>query len=115
MRSSFEILVVSSDPVLRRHMADILGSLGIDPVMMETLPECQEILERNCVGLVFCDAHILDGSYQDLLARYSQTGNPPRVVITSRALNWDEYQKAMRSGAFDIMRWVPAPSAGPRA
>jgi DNA-binding NtrC family response regulator len=103
---SFEVLVVSSDPVLLRHIADILVTLGIEPARLTTLRECHEILAKRPVGLVFCDSHMTDGSYQDFLAVYPAVGDKPRVVVASRTADWDEYEEAIRSGAFDL---IPVP------
>jgi DNA-binding NtrC family response regulator len=101
--SSFEILVVSSDLVLRAQLADILVSLSINSGVLSTLRECHEILAQKRVGLVFCDARVADGNYHDLLAMYASAGRLPRVVVASRTADWDEYKEAMRCGAFDII------------
>jgi DNA-binding NtrC family response regulator len=61
--SSFEILVVSSDLVLRGQLADTLVSLSINSGVLSTLHECHEILAQKRVGLVFCDARVADGNY----------------------------------------------------
>jgi DNA-binding NtrC family response regulator len=106
MASPFEVVVVSSDLQPRDRLAGTLASLGLDPVRTSTLRECREILARRRVGLVFCDRHVADGNYQDLLAAYPQSGDRPRVVVTSRSADWDEYREAMRCGAFDI---IPVP------
>lgn len=103
MLSSFDVLVVSSDVVVRRHLAEILVSLGIDPVRLSTLRECHEVLAQKRVGLVFCDPHIADGNYQDLLAAYPADGSRPRVVVTSCTADWEEFNEAMRCGAFDVI------------
>jgi DNA-binding NtrC family response regulator len=106
MISSFEVLVVSSDPTLRRRLADILVTLGIDPVRLSSLRECREILDQKLVGLVFCDARVADGNYQDLLASYARSASRPRVVVTSSTADWDEFKQAMQCGAFDV---IPVP------
>jgi DNA-binding NtrC family response regulator len=106
MTSSFEVLVVSSDPILRRRLTDILVNLGIDPAQLSTLRECREILAQKLVGLVFCDARVEDGNYQDLLAAYGRSDNRPRVVVTSSTADWDEFKQAMQCGAFDV---IPIP------
>lgn len=106
MTSWFEVLVVSSDAAFRGCLSDILGTLGIDSMQLSTLRECHEILARKRVGLVFCDPHLADGNYHDLLAAYPAFENKPRVVITSRTADWDEFKDAMRCGAFDV---IPVP------
>ena len=103
MLSSFDVLVVSSDVLVRRHLAEILVSLGIAPVRLSTLRECHEILARKRVGLVFCDPQVADGNYQDLLAAYPADGSRPRVVVTSCTADWEEFNEAMRCGAFDVI------------
>src|SRR5579864_8059597 len=50
------------------------------------------------VGLIFCDSHLADGKYQDLLAPYG-----PRVVVMSRGADWEEFREAMQWGAFDVI------------
>jgi len=101
--SPFEVVVVSSDLALRHHLARVLANLGVHPVPISTLRECREILAQEKVGLVFCDLHVADGNYQELLAVYPESDDRPRVVVTSGSADWDEYKEAMRCGAFDII------------
>jgi DNA-binding NtrC family response regulator len=103
MASWFQVLIVSSDAVLRNQLTAILVTLGIDPVQLSTLGECRELLAHKRPGLVFCDARLADGTYQDLLAGYPVSDNKPRAVITSRTADWDEFKEAMRYGAFDVI------------
>lgn len=103
MTNPFEVVVVSSDLESRRRLSDILIGQGMDPICMSTLRECHESLAERRVGLVFCDPHVADGSYQELLAAYRLTDRKPRVVVTSRGADWEEFKEAMRWGAFDVI------------
>ena len=103
MTSPFEVLVVSSDSSLRHRLADILVTLGIDPVRLSSLRECHQVLAQKKVGLVFCDPKVQDGNYKDLLSAYSPLPEKPRVVVTSSTADWDEFQEAIRCGAFDVI------------
>jgi DNA-binding NtrC family response regulator len=103
MSTPFEVVVVSSDLESRRHLSDILVGQGMDPICTSTLRECHETLAKKRVGLIFCDPHVADGNYRDLLAAYRLTDRKPRVVITSRCADWEEFKEAMRWGAFDII------------
>jgi DNA-binding NtrC family response regulator len=103
MTTPFDVVVVSSDLENRRHLADILAGQGLDPICVSTLRECHESLAKTRVGIVFCDPHVADGTYQELLAAYRLTDHKPRVVITSRAADWEEFKEAMRWGAFDVI------------
>ncbi len=103
MTIPFDVVVVSPDLENRRHLSDILIAQDVDPICASTLRECHEALATNRVGLVFCDPHVADGTYQDLLAAYRLTNRKPRVVITSRCADWEEFKEAMRWGAFDVI------------
>lgn len=103
MTIPFDVVVVSSDMESRRHLSDILVAQGLDPICVSTLRECHESLTKTHVGVVFCDPHVADGSYQELLAAYRLTDHKPRVVVTSRGADWEEFKEAMRWGAFDII------------
>ena len=103
MTTPFDVVVVSSDLENRRHLSDILLGQDVDPICISTLRECHEALAKNRVGLVFCDPHVSDGTYQDLLAAYRLTDHKPRVVVTSRCADWEEFKEAMRWGAFDVI------------
>ena len=103
MLSPFEVVVVSSDLAVLHHLAGILASLCVDAVCTSTLRECREILARRRIGLVFCDFHVADGNYEDLLAAYPQPDDRPRVVVISASADWDEDKEVMRCGAFDLI------------
>ena len=103
MTVPFDVVVVSSDIENRRHLSDILVGQDIDPICISTLRECHEALAKNRVGLVFCAPHVTDGTYQDLLAAYRLTDHKPRVVVTSRCADWEDFKEAMRWGAFDVI------------
>jgi len=103
MSSWFEVLVVSSDAAVRGHLANILATLSIDSACVSTLHECHETLTQKRFGLVFCDPHLADGNYQELLAAYPAPRAKPRVVVTSRTADWDEFKEAMRCGVFDVI------------
>lgn len=103
MTTPFEILVVSSDLNTRRHLSEILVNLGLDPVGLATLRECYETIAQSNVGLIFCDARVADGGYEDLLSTYRLAEHKPRVVVTSPGADWEEFKDAMRLGAFDVI------------
>jgi DNA-binding NtrC family response regulator len=103
MTSTFDIMVLSSEPGNRRYVADILAKLGFDPVCASTLNEYRENLGQEKVGLIFCDAHFADGTYQDVISACRQSDSKPKVVVMSRTADWGEFKEAMRSGAFDMI------------
>ena len=103
MTTPFEVVVVSSDLESRRHLSEILIEQEIDPICVSTLRDCHEAIAHNRVGLIFCEPHVSDGTYQDLLSAYRLMDQKPRVVVTSRGADWEEFKEAMRWGAFDVI------------
>jgi DNA-binding NtrC family response regulator len=103
MSSPFEILVVSTDMENRADLARILAAQGFEPICVSTLRECHVVFTEKRVGLVFCDPYVTDGDYEELLSAYRLKDPKPRVVVTSTYGNWEDFKKAMRLGAFDVI------------
>lgn len=103
MAHPFEILVVSSDTENRSRLSDILASQGMSPTCVSSLQQCYKVLSQKPAGLVFCDPRLPDGSYRELLSSYRVDGRKPRVVLTSPNEDWEEFKKAVRLGAFDVI------------
>ena len=98
-----EILVIASDPEIRKTLSSILQTEGLKPVQASQLSEGRALLASQAVGMVFCERHLADGTYLDLLpAAQTNTGHVP-VVVTSRLADWDEYLEALRHGAVDLI------------
>jgi two-component system C4-dicarboxylate transport response regulator DctD len=101
-----EILVIASDPETRKALSSILQTQGLKSVQASQLSEGRALLESQPVGMVFCERHLADGTYLDLLPTVqAKAGNVP-VVVTSRLADWDEYLEALRHGAVDL---IPSP------
>ena len=104
MNDKPEILVIASDPETRTALSSILQTEGLKSVHASQLSEGRALLASQRVGMVFCERHLADGSYLDLLpaAQTNRAGNVP-VVVTSRLADWDEYLEALRHGAVDLI------------
>jgi DNA-binding NtrC family response regulator len=92
----------------RTSLLHILDGLSLNVISCSALDQVQEVLSRQEVPLVFCDERLTDGCYRDLLT--SAAGRRPRVVVTIRTGEWDEYLDAMRQGAFDAIRFPLRPT-----
>lgn len=103
MDTPWQILVASSDLESRRGLMQVLTQLGLDPITASNTSEAKETMQQDRVGLVFCDRHLTDGSYQDVLNLARNCRDKVRVVVTSNHTDWDEYLEAMRLGAFDVI------------
>ena len=103
MTTPWEVVVVSSDLESRRNLSAILTRQGIDPICTSNLRECREVLSQRNVGIIFCDSHLSDGTYKEFLGGYRSREERPRVIVTSRHSEWDEFKEAIRFGAFDVI------------
>src|SRR5262252_2484824 len=97
------ILVASSDLESRQALNHILDQEGYETICASRVSECLEILASQPIGLVFCERHLVDGTYRDLLKGSKPLNQKVRVVVTSRHGDWDEYKEALHSGAFDLI------------
>jgi DNA-binding NtrC family response regulator len=55
-------------------------------------------------ALVFCDEHLPDASYLDVLTAVRARQGTARVVVISRVGEWEEYVQASQLGAVDVIR-----------
>jgi DNA-binding NtrC family response regulator len=103
MNGSPQVLVVSSDLNHRQALTVILQQEGWTPLHASHLTECRDLLAKQKFGLIFCERHIADGTYQDLLAVAQTSERRVPMVVTSRLADWDEYLEALRHGAVDLI------------
>jgi len=98
------VLIVSPNMEVRRSLLRTLEALSTDVVVCVTRAQAEEVLSTQTVEIVFCDEHLPDGSYCDLI-RPSHCGHrTPHVVVTTRTGEWELYFQAMTKGAFDVIR-----------
>jgi DNA-binding NtrC family response regulator len=95
------VLVVGSDPECRRNLADVLGLWGLESIFASTISEARNILLAQPIGLVFCESHLPDGGFADLLDAAASRTPPVRLVAMLHDGN--EYASAIRRGAFEAI------------
>ena len=98
------VLLVSHNMDVRRTLVRTLELLSADVVVCSTRAQAEEVLSRQAVEIVFCDEHLLDGSYCDLIRSFGSDGEIPRVVLLTRTGEWELYFEATSKGAFDVIR-----------
>src|SRR5438270_5332993 len=60
-------LVVSPHLEVRQPLLRTLATLSIDVITCSTVAQAKEFLQRDTVDIVFCDEHLPDGQYSDLV------------------------------------------------
>lgn len=97
-------LVVSPRLEVRKPLLRVLESISADVISCSTRAQAEEVLCRQAFDVVFCDEHLADGSYADLIHAGYYEGKIPRVVVATRVGEWEFYFEALRKGAFDVVR-----------
>jgi DNA-binding NtrC family response regulator len=105
-----DILVTSSRVEDRRALMRILDGLPINVFSSSTVKQAEEVMSQKKLALVFCDEHLPDGSYRELLSRSRTAQKHPRLVVTTHTGEWNEYLEATRRGAFDVIRYPLQPA-----
>jgi DNA-binding NtrC family response regulator len=95
------VLVVGSELECRRTLADVLGLWGAEGIFASTISEARKILLERAIGLVFCESHLPDGGFTELLDAAASKTFPVRLVAILHDGN--EYGNAIRLGAFEAI------------
>lgn len=103
MEATPQILIVSSELENRRALNAILSAEGHETICASRVTECEEALQTQTISLIFCDRRLSDGSYRDVVNAARASGQHPRVIVTSRLADWDEYLDALHNGALDLI------------
>ena len=98
------VLLLTPNLEIRQPLLRTLDKLSADTVTCSTRAQAEELLAKQEFELVFCDEHLSDGSYRDLIHPNHSARKAPRIVVTTRTGEWDLYFKALGNGAFDIVR-----------
>jgi len=80
-----------------------LEGLSSDVIVCSTETQAEEVLSRQTVEVVFCDEHLPDGSYDELIHANHWDHRIPKVVGTTRT--GDLCIEAVTKGAFDVIRF----------
>lgn len=97
-------LVISPRLEVRKPLLRVLEALSADATSCLTKAQAEEVLAHQSFEIVFCDEHLPDGTYADLIHAEHFENKIPRLVVATRVGEWELYFDAMRKGAFDVIR-----------
>ena len=103
MHIRWEVVILSTDLEWRRAVADILAANGIDFVCASSIEDCNEIVARESVGIIFWDSHMAVETYQDLLNSMVSLDPRVKIVVISHMDDWDKHVDTARMGAFGVI------------
>jgi two-component system, NtrC family, nitrogen regulation response regulator NtrX len=101
-----EVLIATADADVRRSLTDLLAENGLSPVLCSSLSEAQSILVREPICLVFCDYHLPDGNFRDVLYEVRRHAPSVPVVVSNRMGGCHQFLSTLKSGAFDYIDCV---------
>ncbi len=104
--ADWEILIATADLETCRRIASILSQWGFEPICASTVGKAKAILARQGIPMVFCEDHLADGGFRDVLGAAKLVQSKVCVVLTSRRSDGDGYLEAIQLGAFDA---IPCP------
>jgi DNA-binding NtrC family response regulator len=96
-------LLVSARPEVRKPLLEALEALS-NVTCCSTRLQAKQALCRRSFEVVFCDEHLPDGSFADLIHAHCFEYKIPRVIVATRVGEWELYFEALRKGAFDVIR-----------
>lgn len=98
-----DVLLVSTSIEDQKTVLGVLSGLANNVFSCSTLAEAEEVILRQTIDLVFCDEHLPDGPFRDLLSLSRSRQKTLCVVVTTHIGEWNEYLEAMQLGAFDVI------------
>jgi DNA-binding NtrC family response regulator len=105
--ASPNIMVVSGTPEVQQIIASTLAQRGVAPIVASTLTEAKNILNRNCINIIFCSDELPQDGICALIHQTSQSPRKLPVVIVSRFDDWGALSQL--SGGWRIrLRSLPA-------
>jgi DNA-binding NtrC family response regulator len=110
MQTQWNILVASSDLENRTALIHMLERLTVNVYSSSSLRQAEEVLEGRSIALAFCDDHLVDGTFENLLLKIRRSREKTRFIVTTSNGEWDDFLGATRLGAFDMIRWPLQPT-----
>ena len=103
MADKIRLLLACSDPESRACLTDRLSDTEFETVLASNFEESSSALATQPVSMVFCEDRLPGGGFPKLLKKVKDSGTSTPVVVLSRTGDWEEYLRALRLGAFDMV------------
>lgn len=104
MQERWRAIVVSSDPVAQRELAEVLSRMGTESTTFASVEQCKQIFRRDTIDLVFCDERVEDGDYWDVYGAITRgLLKKPKVILMSRSMELADCEQAKSCGIFAVI------------
>lgn len=95
-------LLALHDPIGASRLKNVLEKLNYDMAPCATVSKILRALSSETIPLVFCQEHLPDGSYKDVL-RNCGPASRTALVVCAEFYDKKSYVEAMSLGAFDYI------------
>lgn len=103
--NSVRVLVVSPELETRQALLRTLEAFPADVIVCSNRAQAEEVLSHQSFDLVFCDAHLSDGSFEEVIRAGGCTSSTARVIVTVRERDGEFTANAIAQGACAVVRW----------
>jgi DNA-binding NtrC family response regulator len=69
----------------------------------DTIAEAMRFIERNPAPVIFCESHLPDGDWRDLLEAAARRGRRVNVIVTSRLADERLWDEVLSLGGYDVL------------
>jgi two-component system response regulator AtoC len=97
------VLIVEDEPGLRQGLADVVRTMGGEPLPAAGIGEARAIVASRAVDCVLLDIRLRDGDGLDYLNELRGTARGVPVIVATAYGDSERTIRAMRDGAFDYL------------
>jgi DNA-binding NtrC family response regulator len=103
MLRRWDVLVACAEMRSRNTLIHMLEGMSVGVISCSTLSQAKEVLTSQKIELVFCDEHLSDGSFRNLLGANQVWIGKPHVVVIVHFGERGEYKEALQLEPFEVI------------
>ncbi len=98
-----ELLLISPFDEDHQRLRDILKHSNWRQHDASSQSEAFAFLQGNVTPVAICESELPDGTWQEVLCRFSAMQRPPMLVVTSRMADDRLWSEALNLGAYNVL------------
>jgi len=104
MHHELNLLVVATHSENKKSLLGLLHGLPINVYSAGKIEDAQKVLSGQNIAVIFCEGHLSDGPYRDLLSVVCSGHPATQFVVVLTGEEWSEQHEALRLGASDVLQ-----------
>jgi len=102
-RRNVNVLLISPFDEDHQHLRDILRTSVWQQYGARSQTEALEFLRDNQAAVAICESELPDGTWRDLLTRFTQMECAPLLVVTSRLADERLWSEVLNLGGYNVL------------